>query len=174
MMVFVNGVKIIVQYLFTFNMISKNNKNLFVYLLISAIATLVLDIIFIPKWSLALGVKGVAISSIIVNVVLLLYLLITMPKQKKVDCKFNNKRYLKLVCFSFLETIIRNVVYYCVILVFLNILNNQDLYYVSNDFIWSIMIVPALAQNNIIKQNLSQNNNESLKPYLFNNIFIIL
>lgn len=76
--------------------------------------------------------------------------------------------------FSFLETFVRNVVYYCVILVFLNILNNQDLYYVSNDFIWSIMLVPALAQNNIIKQSLSQNNKESLKPYFYNNIIIII
>lgn len=83
MMVFVNGFKIIIQYLFTFNMISKNNKNLFVYLLISAIATLVLDIILIPKWSLGLGVNGVAISSLIVNFVLFIYLLFTMPRQKK-------------------------------------------------------------------------------------------
>lgn len=173
MMVFVNGFKIIIQYLFTFNMISKNNKNLFVYLLISAIATLVLDIILIPKWSLGLGVNGVAISSLIVNFVLFIYLLFTMPRQKKTECRFKTKVYFKLVLFSFLETFVRNVVYYCVILVFLNILNNQDLYYVSNDFIWSIMLVPALAQNNIIKQSLSQNNKESLKPYFYNNIIII-
>lgn len=174
MMVFVNGLKIIIQYLFTFNMISKNNKNLFIYLLISAIATLVLDLIFIPKWILGLGVYGVAITSLVVNVVLFLYLIFTMPKQKKVEGKFNQKGYFKLVLFSFLETTIRNVVYYCVILVFFNIINNQDLYYVSNDFIWSIMIVPALAQNNIIKQSLSHNNQESLKPYFCNNILIII
>ncbi len=173
-MVFVNGLKIIIQYLFTFNMISKNSKNLFIYLLISAVATLVLDIIFIPKWCVGLGVNGMAVSSLVVNVVLFLYLLFTMPKQKKVEGEFNKKGYFKLVLFSFLETTIRNVVYYCVILVFLNIINNQDLYYVSNDFIWSIMLVPALAQNNIIKQSLSQNNEESLKPYFINNILILI
>ena len=35
------------------------------------------------------------------------------------------------------------------------------------------MLVPALAQNDYIKQKVSQNNNESLKPYFINSVLII-
>ncbi len=173
LMVFANGVNVIVQYLFTFNMISKNNKNIFVYFLISSVATLILDIILIPSFALGLGVNGLAISTLIVNVAHLIFFVFTMPKPPKEEKNiFNKKDYFKLCALSFAETLTRNLTYYFVILVLINALNNQDLYFISNDFIWSIMLVPTMAQNNLVKQNLSHSNNESLKPYFINNIII--
>jgi hypothetical protein len=52
-------------------------------------------------------------------------------------------------------------------------LDNQDLYFVSNEFIWSIMLVPTLAQSSLIKQELSSDNKISLKPYFINSIVLI-
>ena len=172
-MVFVNGIGVIVQYLYTFNIINKNNKSIFTYFLISSLATLFLDILLIPKFSLGLGINGMAISALLVSIGQLLYFLFTMPKVKK-DNKytFNKKEYIRLCLLSFFETLTRNLTYYFIILVLLNTLNNQDLYFISNEFIWSIMLIPNLAQNSHIKQNLSQNNNESLKPYFLHSILI--
>lgn len=174
-MAFTQGLQILVQYLFTFHSISKNTKQLFYYLLINCLVNLVLLIALVPKFTLGLGANGVAIATLIVNVGLLIYLFLTLPKVKaNKTLKFNIKKYSTLTVFSFLETIVRNVVYYFVILVFLNIVNNQDVYYVVNDFIWSFMLVPVLAQNNCIKQEVSINNKISLKPYFLNNIIILL
>lgn len=172
-MIFVNGINVIVQYLYTFNIISKNTKSIFVYFLISSLATLILGIILIPKFTFGLGVIGLAISMLIVKVAQLVYFIFTIPKVvNKENKRFEMGKYLKLCLLSFFETLTRNLTYYFIVLVLLNTLNNQDLYFIANDFIWSLMLIPTLAQNNLIKQNVSQNNNESLRDYLLNSVLI--
>lgn len=172
-MIFVNGINVIVQYLYTFNIINKNTKSIFVYFLISSLATLVLGIILIPKFTFGFGVIGLAISMLIVKVAQLIYFLFTIPKVVNNEKKhFDRGKYLKLCILSFFETLTRNLTYYFIVLVLLNTLNNQDLYFISNDFIWSVMLIPTIAQNDLIKQNVSQNNNESLRDYLLNSVII--
>ena len=83
-------------------------------------------------------------------------------------------QYFKLFLFAIAETLVRNVVYYFVILVFLNKIDNQDLYFVSNEFIWSVMLVPTLAQSSLIKQDLANNEDAQLKPYFVNCIVLNL
>ncbi len=166
------GFEIIANYLYTFNIINKNTRKMFVYLLIKAMLTALCFIVFVPNFTLKLGVNGIAISNIIVNVCITIYLLVTFPKSQKTTIKLNVKQYLKLFLFATLETLTRNVVYYCVILVFLNMLNNQDLYFVANEYIWSIMLVPVLAQSTLIKQDIANNPNFSIKPYFLNCILL--
>jgi len=168
------GFGIASKFLYTFNLISKNTKKMFLYLLIKAIGTAVLLLALVPKFSFGLGVYGVAISELVVNVVALIYLCFCFPKTVKPTKNFDIKTYFKLMLFAFAETVIRNVVYYCVILVFLNILDNQDLYFVANEYIWSILLVPTLAQNTIIKQEISNDQTASLKPYFLNSCLLIL
>lgn len=174
MLVIANGIKIIVQYLLTFNIISKETKKLSIYILVSSAATLILDVIFIPSWSLGFGVYGVGIVTLIINTIQLVYLILTMPKAQQVEnYSFDFKKYTKLTLLSFFETVTRNLFYYFIILVFINMLNNQGLYYVSNDYIWSIMLIPTLAQNICIKQDISHDNSFSLKPYVLHNFLIL-
>jgi len=172
------GLNILVQFLYTFNIVAQNTKNIVVYLLVNSFMLLLLNFIFCSKFCFALGVNGVAISDIIVYIFLVFYLYLSLKKDSKEIFVFVKKQYLKLAFISFAETLIRNVVYYFIILVFLNILNNQNIYYVANDYIWSVMLVPVLAQSTLIKQFLAQNNNQSLKKYFINTIllsfFIIL
>lgn len=167
------GWGVISKYLYTFSVINKDTKKMAVYLIIKAVLTATLFLILVPKFTLGLSVDGVAISELIVNVATIIYLLFSLPKtpNKKVD--IDKRLYFRLFLFSFLETLIRNVVYYCVILVFLNTLDNQDLYFVANDFIWSIMLVPTLAQSTLIRQDIANNENYSLKPYFLNSVILI-
>lgn len=168
------GFGIISKYLYTFNIINKNTKKMFLYFIIKSVGTAVLLLILVPKFSLGLGVNGVAIAELVVNVLTILYLLLSFPKSKKCEIIFNKKQYFKLLFFAFFETLIRNVVYYCVILVLLNMLDNQDLYFVSNEYIWSVMLVPTIAQNTLIKQEISNDPDTSLKPYFTNCIALIV
>ena len=168
-----NGFGIISKYLYTCSLINKDNKKMLIYFLIKSVATTILFICLVPKFSLALGVKGIAISELIINIIAIILLLNTRFKVSKQKTNINFKEYFKLCCFSFAETLIRNVVYYFVILVFLNIIDNQDLYFVSNEFIWSIMLVPTLAQSSLIKMDISNNQDASLKPYFINSIILM-
>jgi len=168
-----SGFGVISKYLYTCSLINKDNLKMLIYFLIKSVATTILFICLVPKFSLGLGVKGVAISELIINIITIILLLNTRFKVSKQKTNFNLKEYIKLFCFSFTETLIRNVVYYFVILVFLNMLDNQDLYFVSNEFIWSIMLVPTLAQSSLIKQDLANNKDTSLKPYFLNSLILI-
>ena len=169
-----SGLGIIAKYLYTCSLINKDNKKMLMYFLIKSVVTTILFICLVPKFTFGLGVRGIAISELVINTITILLLMSTRFKIQKQEASINIKEYLKLLCFSFAETLIRNVVYYFVILVLLNILNNQDLYFVSNEFIWSIMLVPTLAQNSLIKMDIANNKDASLKPYFINSIILLL
>lgn len=168
------GLNIIMQFLYTFNLVSEDNKQLLIYFLVNSIVMLLLNFVLSSQICFGLGVNGIAISNIIVNLSLILYLFITLPKSEDQTFKVDKNKYFRLGFTSFLETTIRNVVYYFIILVFLNIINNQDLYYVANDFIWSIMLVPVLAQSSLIKQTLSNDPQAPLKHYFVNTIYLCI
>lgn len=168
------GVGVIAKFLYTSSLINKDTNKMFVYFLLKSLATTILFICFVPEFALGWGVNGVAIAELIINIVTIIYFILTMPNIKSRGVEFGFKQYLKLLVFSFVETLIRNVVYYFVILVFLNMIDNQDLYFVSNDFIWSIMLVPTLAQSSLIKQEFANYGYTSLKPYFINSILLML
>lgn len=167
------GFGVVSKYLYTCSLINKDIKKMLVYFLIKSITTAILLIIFVPRFGLGLGVNGIANVEIIINIATIIFLIKGSFKRSNKILTINIKQYFKLSCLSFLETITRNLVYYFVILVFLNTLNNQDLYFVSNEFIWSLMLVPTLAQSSLIKQNLANNKQHALKPYFINSIFLI-
>lgn len=167
------GFGVIAKFLYTFSLINKDTKKMLVYFLIKSVATTLLFVCFVPKFALGLGVTGVAIAELTINIITIVYLTLSLPKPQQSQTKFDVKTYFKLLGLSFFETLIRNIVYYFVILVFLNMLDNQDLYFVSNEFIWSVMLVPTLAQSSLIKQELANGNN-NLKPYFINSIILSL
>lgn len=167
------GIGVISKYLYTFSLISKNTKKMFVYLIIKAIVTAILFVVLIPNFTLGLGVNGIAIAELVVNVISIIYLACGLKKGNSKH-KINAFEYFKLALISFLETLVRNVVYYCVILVFLNMIDNQDLYFISNEFIWSILLVPCLSQAALIRQDIATNNNFKISPYFKNCIVLSL
>lgn len=168
------GVGVIVKYLYTFSLINQDTWKMFIYLLIKSIVTAVLYMCFLPRCSFEMGVNGVAVADLIVNVISFIYFFREFMYKSSNMVSINFKQYFKFFVFSFLETIVRNLVYYFVILVFLNKIDNQDLYFVSNEYIWSIMLVPTLAQSSLIKQTITNNDKESLKPYFINTIVLSL
>jgi hypothetical protein len=164
------GLGIISKYLLTFNIINQDTKKMFIYLLTKSLLTSLLFIILIPK----IGVNAIAISELTINSLIVIYFTITFPKSNKINYLFDKKEYFKLTGISFSETLIRNIVYYFVILVLLNVIDNQDLYFISNEYIWSLMLVPTLAQSSLIKQRISNDSNHSLKPYFINCMILVI
>ena len=169
-----SGVNVVSKYLYTFSVITKQTKQMLVYFITKAVFTSLLFVILIPKFSFGLGAMGVAIAELIVGVATIVYLAFKLPKTENKQIDFNKKEYFALMGYCFAETIIRNVVYYFVILVMLNMLDNQNLYFVANEYIWSLLLVPTLAQSTLIKQNLAQQKDASLKDYFINSVLLIL
>ena len=163
------SVTVLIKLLYQGNLISKNNKNLFIYLCINVFANIILNIFSSSSFSfsLNLGAIGIAISGLIVNVGVLIFFLIKLllRKVKSEKLKVDLKEYFKLSGISFAETFIRNLAYYVIILTFLNIIDGQDSYYLANGIIWNFLLVPTLAQNSLIVQDYAEKKEFTLKPY---------
>ena len=167
------GFGVCVNYLYLNSVIKKDTKQMFVYLILKSVITAAMIIILVPSFSCNLGANGVAITELSINILALVYLIFKVFSNKtEQHKKINKKEYFKLMIISFLETFVRNVAYYFIILVFLNIIDSQELYYVANNYIWSIMLVPTLAQNSLIKQELAYDRQTEMKPFFINTIII--
>ena len=171
--VFSCGLGVVVNFLYLNSVIQKDTKQMIAYLLLKSIITAGLIVVLVPNFAFGMGVNGIATTELIINVLSLAYLLVKLKDNKdKAVAKVNKKEYIKLMCLAFVETSIRNIFYYFVVLVLLNVVDNQDIYCVANEYIWAIMLVPTLAQNALIKQELSNDLNCKIKPYFLNTTII--
>ena len=62
--------------------------------------------------------------------------------------------------FSGLDSFIRNSVYLVVVIRAMNLLEQQDLYWIANGFIWNWLLLPVLALTEMLKQDISTNHPE--------------
>ena len=70
------GVGITSKYLYTYSIISKTTKKIAIYLLIKSVSTAILFTILVPKFSFGLGVNGIAIAELLINIATVIYLLV--------------------------------------------------------------------------------------------------
>ena len=59
--------------------------------------------------------------------------------------------------FSGIDSFIRNSVYLVVVIRAMNLLEQQDLYWIANGFIWNWLLLPVLALTEMLKQDVSTN-----------------
>lgn len=57
--------------------------------------------------------------------------------------------------FSGLESLIRNLVYLIVVLRGMNLLHEQDVYWIANNFIWSWLLLPVLSLSELLRQDVA-------------------
>ena len=70
------------------------------------------------------------------------------------------KTWTKQGLFSGLDSFIRNSVYLVVVIRAMNLLEQQDLYWIANGFIWNWLLLPVLALTEMLKQDVSTNHPE--------------
>ena len=140
-------------------------KFVYLYTFIKLILLIVLDIFFISNLncSLNLGVNGIAMSNIIINIIMFLLSIILLCKLK--IHIFNNQKYdftwtkelLKVGGISGLESFVRNIFYIIMISRMVNIVGEQGTYWVANNFIWGWLLLPIIQLGELIKQEISTN-----------------
>ena len=125
------------------------------------------DVLLVSSFrcSLNLGVNGIALSNIIVNVVLLGIGLILLYKEntfvftkQKLSVSLM-KEFLKVGCVSGLESFVRNIAYIIMISRMVNVVNEQGTYWVANSFIWCWLLLPVTQLGEYIKKDVATDGN---------------
>lgn len=154
------------RFIFTLNIATNNRFNLWAYLIIQTVMIVLLDALFISSlpFSLNLGVNGVAITNIIVNFCLfacMLYLFIRQNRIRLQDVRTSRsfkwmQGWFKQGIWSGGDSFIRNVFYFYMIAAMVNVVAQQGNYWVVNNFIWGILLIPVLALGQLVKMETAQ------------------
>lgn len=142
-------------------------KDKLVYLLtfVKLILSIVFDTFLISNlnFSFNLGVNGIAISNIIINIVMLLVTILILYKvginifnKEKLDFKWS-KELFKVGGISGIESLVRNLFYIVMISRMVNVVGEQGTYWVANNFIWGWLLLPVIQLGELIKQEVATN-----------------
>jgi len=164
------------------------SKDRYMYILL--INQMVLSIIFDTflisdlKLSFNIGVNGIAISNIFVNIIIICIAIILLRKininifnRKKISFSWVKEWY-KVGKFSGLESFVRNLVFMVMIIRMVNVISEQGSYWIANNFIWGWLLLPALALADLMKKEIAENKenikNNTLGYLILSSIFAIL
>ncbi len=116
--------------------------------------TVIGDVCLIPSF----GINGIAYSNIAVNSVCVLLCLIVVCKERLVEISFHfNKSFLKeyffIGFFSGIQILLDNLIYFSVVCKMVNEVAQQGNYWIANNIIWGLMLVPISALAEIIKKD---------------------
>jgi len=127
--------------------------------------------------SLQLGIKGVAYSSMVRSLITLLvgitmaFVTIRMSFRYFFQFRVVDYSWLKVWSiqggFSGLDSLIRNTVYALIVIRGMNLLNEQDTYWIANTFIWSWLLLPVLALSEMLRQDLATNHPQQSYKTIF-------
>ncbi len=138
-------------------------KYLYVITGVRLILSVGIDIFLVSSftYSLKLGVNGIALSNIIVNITILILSLIFLYRDSnffsaKQKLSFSWMRGLcKIGGISGLESFVRNFAYVVMISRMVNVVNEQGTYWVANNFIWGWLLLPISQLGEYIKKDVA-------------------
>ena len=146
------------------------SKNVYLLTFIKLILCMILDTFLASSLpiSLNLGINGIAITNIIVNLLLFIVTIIILYKEN-INI-FNNEKlnfnwlkdFFKIGGISGIESFVRNIFYMLMICRMVNVVGEQGTYWVANNFIWGWLLLPIIQLGELIKQEVSINK-ESIK-----------
>lgn len=138
------------------------NKSRYIYVLTGArlVLSLTLDTFLVSTLpvSLNLGVNGIAVTNIIVNLLLLAVSLVLLLAEKvnvfsleRLDFSWAGE-FIKIGGISGVESLVRNVAYMVMVARMVNVVGEQGTYWVANNFIWGWLLLPVIQLAELIKQ----------------------
>lgn len=115
------------------------------------------------RYSLNLGINGIAISNLIINTIMSVYILFKTIASSYFSFKntWRNiswiKSWFKLGAFSGLESFIRNAVFFIMILGMMNKIGEQGTFWITNSVIWGFLLAPSIALAEVVKRDIASN-----------------
>ena len=144
----------------------KRDVSLLVVLAIQLVLSVVFDSLLLSplRFSLQLGVNGIAITNIIVNTILIIALVVMVHRNGvqlfspafRIDGQWW-RDWLRVGGLSGLESLVRNVAFVLMVLRLVNVVQEQGTFWVTNNFIWGWLLIPVLALGELIKRDVAEN-----------------
>jgi len=143
-------------------------KDRYMYIVLGAqmVMSILLDTFLVSglDFSLNLGVNGIAITNIIVNITMLIMATILLIREdinifsRRIKHSFAwLKEWFKVGKFSGLESFLRNFAFMMMIIRIVNEVSEQGSYWVANNFIWGWLLLPILALGDLVKKEIGEN-----------------
>lgn len=149
-------------------------KPFYIYtmVLLKTLFTVIGDLFFIPQS----GVNGAAYSNIAVNTVCVILCLIAVYRENLIAVSFRLERpflkqYGTIGLFSGAQILLDNLIYAAIVCKMVNQVEAQGNYWVANNIIWGLLLIPISALAEIIKKE--SRNKVTLKDTKQYNIIII-
>jgi len=142
----------------------KRNGKLLTLLAIQMIMTILSDTLLVSTLpiSLKIGVNGIAIGNICVNLVLVIVGLNMLHHDgiNVVSKEKNNfvwlKDWIRIGGLSGFESFVRNSAFTVMIIRMINMVQEQGTFWVANNFIWGWLLLPILTLGELIKRNTAE------------------
>ncbi len=141
-------------------------KNSYIYILlgIQMALSVFLDSFLVSNLSVSakLGVNGIAITNIIVNLIILFVSIIILYREEinlfaKGERSFLwLKEWFKVGKFSGIESLLRNFAFMIMVVRMVNIVAEQGNYWIANNFIWNWLLMPGLALADLVKKEIGE------------------
>lgn len=181
--IFITLVKFIVVVLVTM----KKEKYLYVILLFQMFLSIFFDTFFVSSltFSLKLGVNGVALSNIISNILVLVLSFFFLSKEgvnvfnrNKIDYSWF-KKFAKIGVLSGMETFVRNFAFMMMVLRMVNVVGEQGVFWVANNFIWGWLLLPIIQLGELVKRDCGEKGivaikNNTIGYFVITTIIVIL
>ena len=145
------------------------NKAKYFYLscLLKTVFIIIGDLYLIPKFQ----VNGVAFSNILVNLLILIFCLFVLYKEDlfpKFSLNFDKtliKDYFYGGSFIGLQIILDNLIYVLIVGKMITTVNEQGNYWVANNVIWGLLLIPIMSLGDIIKKEANTLTNYKIKYF---------
>ena len=147
--------------------LKNNQKALYGLLILQTVLTIACDSLLVSQlaFSYQMGVNGIAVSNIIVNLLLGGVAIRLLAKAGLAldftQLTFTNqtwlKQWLKIGWKSGLESFVRNTAFIVMILQLINQVQQAGTFWVANQFIWGWLLLPVLTLGQLIKRDAATN-----------------
>ena len=158
-------------------MFMKKDRYLYIILATQMVLSIILDTFLISNlnFSIQMGVNGIAVSNIIVNISILMIALLLLAKEeifvirKNIKISFSwIKGWAEVGMYSGLESFLRNTAFMIMIIRMVNVVAEQGNYWIANNFIWIWLLLPMLALADVIRKEIGENpNNVQTKTFSY-------
>lgn len=143
----------------------KKDKYMYILLGVQMILSVFSDTFLVSNLSVSakLGVNGIAITNIIVNLIIIAVSIALLYREKIklfTKEKWNFvwlKEWFKIGKFSGVESLLRNLAFMIMVVRMVNIVAEQGNYWIANSFIWNWLLIPGLALADLVKKEIGEN-----------------
>lgn len=130
--------------------------NFYLFLAAKCVLSVIADFILIPR----MGIYGIAVSNITVNAVLAAVCFVLLSRQNCIKPSWFQKKDISVLKdwgriggFSGVQQFINNFIYAVMICKMVNMVAEQGNYWMANNFIWRVLLIPVMVLAEVIKHD---------------------